>query len=393
MHVAKPSAALEITVAGALSDVDPGEWNALTGRDDPFLEVEFLRALEASGALGEQAGCEPYYLLARRGGALVAAVAFFIKWDSYGEFIFDWSWAEAYQRAGLDYYPKMVVAAPFTPVSGPRLLVAEHEDFDEVAGALVERLLAIARAQNLSSIHFLFVPERERDLLGGHGILPRLTHQFHWLNRGYETFADFLGELRAGKRKQILKERRQLAESGVEVKVFCGADVRDEHIDALWSFYAANVQRHWSQAYLNRATFERLASDFRHRLVAVLARDGARWIGGAFNVTKNSGLYGRYWGCIRHVPNLHFECCYYRLIEHAIAERLRVFEAGAQGEHKFLRGFIARPSHSAHWIAHPRGRAAISRFLDDERTRMRSAIDHYNSLSPVKAVRADPTGI
>jgi predicted N-acyltransferase len=252
---------------------------------------------------------------------------------------------------------------------------------------LIERLLDLARTERLSSVHVLFTTERERDLLGVHGFLPRLTHQFHWLNRGYETFADFLADLRAGKRKQINKERRRLAETGVAIHVVAGADVRDEHVDALWGFYTANVARHWSQAYLNRATFEQLAENFRHRLVLVLAEDAGRWIGGAFNVRKNDGLYGRYWGCVREVPNLHFECCYYRLIEYAIAERVRVFEAGAQGEHKFLRGFVARPIHSAHWIAHPGGRTAIARFLEDERRRMRRTIDEYNRVSPVKAER------
>ena len=377
-----------MTVTDTLADVAAAEWNTLTGRDDPFLEHEFLRALEVSGALGEEAGCVPRYLLARRGAALVAAVATFIKWDSYGEFIFDWSWAEAYQRAGLKYYPKMVVAAPFTPVAGPRLLVARDEPFEDLAGALVERLLDSARAEGLSSAHFLFISEHERELLGAHGFMPRLTHQFHWINRGYADFGDFLADLRASKRKQILKERRRLAETGIEIHLLAGDDVREEHVDALWRFYTANVEQHWSQAYLNRMTFERLATDFRHRLVVVLARDGGRWIGGAFNVRKNDGLYGRYWGAVRDVPNLHFECCYYRPIEFAIAERIAVFEAGAQGEHKFLRGFVARPIHSAHWIAHPAGRTAIARFLDDERTRMRAVIDHYNALSPVKAVRS-----
>jgi len=183
-----------------------------------------------------------------------------------------------------------------------------------------------------------------------------------------------------------------VAAAGVEIEVLTGVDVKAEHVDALWRFYTANVERHWSQAYLNRETFERLAADFHHRLVVVLARDGRRWIGGAFNVRKNDGLYGRYWGAVQHVPALHFECCYYRLIEYAIAERVRVFEAGAQGEHKFLRGFVARPIHSAHWIAHPGGRAAIARFLDEERRRMRQTIDEYNRLSPVKAVRSQSTG-
>jgi predicted N-acyltransferase len=198
---------------------------------------------------------------------------------------------------------------------------------------------------------------------------------------------DFLGDLRSSKRKQVVKERRRIAEAGLAIEVVEGHDVREEHLEALWRFYNANVESKWSQAYLNRSTFHELATRFRHRLVVVLARDGRTWIAGALNVRKNDGLYGRYWGSVRHVPELHFECCYYRLIDYAIAQRIQVFEAGAQGEHKFLRGFVARPIHSAHWLAHPGGRAAIGSFLEGERPQMQALIARYNSISPLKHAR------
>jgi uncharacterized protein len=388
VFAAHPQADLDLTVATDLGMVGATEWDALTGHADPFLEHAFLRALEASNVIGPQTVCEPRYILARRAGTLVGAAALFVKWDSYGEFVFDWAWAEAYQRAQISYYPKAIVAAPFTPVTGARLLVAAGEPFAETAGALVDRMLALVAEEELSGLHFLFVPREECELLASHGFMPRLSHQFHWLNRGYRGFEDFLSDLRSGKRKQVRKERRRVAESGLHIEVVEGDDVKQEHLDAIWRFYAANVERHWSQAYFNRETFARLGAEFRHRLVLVLARDGDRWIAGALNARKNDGLYGRYWGCERYIPELHFECCYYRLIDYAIAERIRVFEAGAQGEHKFLRGFVARPTYSAHWLAHPGGRAAVGSFLEEERTHVLDLIERYNSVSPLKVERA-----
>lgn len=385
--VADPTdSSLRFTVASSLAEVPAAEWNTLTGCADPFLEHEFLRALELSGAIGEGTGWEPAYVLARRTGRLVGAMPVFTKWDSYGEFIFDWNWADAYQRAGLRYYPKAVIAAPFTPVTGSRLLVADGV-LDDVGDAMVEHVLDHARARRLSGVHVLFAPVEECEFLQRRGFLTRLTHQYHWLNRGYAHFDEFLADLRAGKRKQILKERRLLAETGLMVEVVEGDAIGEEHRDAMWRFYASTLARKCSERYLNRATFEHLFESFRHRLVLVMARDGAGWIAGALHVRKGEGLYGRYWGCDRSVPGLHFECCYYRAIEYAIANRLGVVEAGAQGEHKFLRGFVARPIYSSHWVAHPSAQAAIAQALEEERIRAREVIAAYNEVSPVKAVR------
>jgi len=380
-------AALDFAIEHSLADVSSSEWNALTGSADPFLEHEFLRALEVSGAIGDGTGWEPWYVLARRGARLVGALAAFTKWDSYGEFVFDWNWADAYHRAGLRYYPKAVLAAPFTPVTGSRLLV-EDGVLGATAHALVERLLAHVRAQRLSGAHVLFSSSEECEFLAAYGFLPRLTHQYHWLNRGYGDFGDFLADLRANKRKQITKERRNLAASGLEVEIVEGDRLSDEHRDAMWRFYTSTLERKLSEPYLNEATFARLFESFRHRLVLVMARDTRGWIGGALHVRKGGALYGRYWGCDRWVPGLHFECCYYRAIEYAIANGLAAVEAGAQGEHKFLRGFVARPIHSAHWVAHPGARAAIAQALEEERRNARDVIAAYNGMSPVKAVRS-----
>jgi predicted N-acyltransferase len=388
MHAARRGGTLDLGVEADLASVDAAEWNALTGSADPFLEHEFLGALTASGAVGEGTGWEPFYLLARRGGRLAGAIAVFAKWDSYGEYIFDWAWADAYHRARISYYPKAVAAAPFTPVGGPRVLLAPGEGV-ETAHALIDRALEECAARGLSGLHFLFVPRDECEMLASRGFLPRLTYQFHWLNRGYSGFEDFLGDLRSSKRKHIVKERRRVAEQGLGIEVLEGADLRPEHADALWRFYIGTIEKKLSQAYLNRETFERLVADFRHRLVVVLALDGKRPVAGSLNVRKNGALYGRYWGCDREVPGLHFECCYYRPIEYAIATGVSVVEAGAQDEHKFLRGFVARPIYSAHWLAHAGGRAAIGRFLEAEREHTAELISRYNSISPVKAARAE----
>jgi len=234
----------------------------------------------------------------------------------------------------------------------------------------------------------LFAEPAEVERLGAAGFLPRLGYQFHWLNRGYRTFEDFLGDLRSSKRKQVLKERRTVAESGLDIEVVEGDQVTAEHMEAIWQFYRDTSGRKWGQAYLNRRSFLELGERFRHRLLLVLAKRGGAYVAGTLNALKGGVLYGRYWGALGEFSCLHFECCYYRLIEYGIARGLERVEAGAQGEHKFLRGYVARPMWSAHELFHPGGQAAISRFLDDERPHITALIDGYNSQSPLKDVRA-----
>ncbi len=377
-----------VEVLRSLDAVAPEQWNALVRDDDPFLEHEFLYGLEVCGVVGANTAWQPRYLLARDAGALVGAAALFIKYDSYGEYIFDWAWADAYNRAGLSYYPKAVVAAPFTPVSGNRLLVHPRAAYEPTASALLARMLELVEEESLSSLHLLFTGEREHELLSSHGLLPRITHQFHWENRGYADFDEFLGELRSKKRKHIVIERRKVAELGLDIDVLEGEAIGPEHMEAMWGFYLDTVSRKWSQAYLNKAFFDFLLERFRHRLVMVVARAGGRLIAATLNFRKNGRLSGRYWGTSQDHPGLHFECCYYRLLDYAIARGLSVVEAGAQGEHKFLRGFAARPTYSTHWIADAGARRAVSDFLDSERSHTLEVIKGYNAVSPLKHVRA-----
>jgi len=411
------SGQIRIEVHEALAQVDAAAWNAMVGEDDPFLEHEFLVALEDTGVVGRDTAWHARHVTAWSGDRLVGAIPFYLRWDSYGEYIFDFGWAEAYARAGLSYYPKGVAAVPFTPVTGARILTvprldrvagstsgdvgdsareeaggANHEvaramDI-EVAGAMVDALVELAGELDLSGIHVLFPRREEHDLLVARGFLSRITHQYHWENRDYRCFDDYVADLRSKKRKQVLHERAEVASQGITIEVVDGDAVRDEHIEAIWEFYLATAGRKWSQPYLVRETFEQLARTWKHRLVIVLARRAGRYVAGTFNVRGTNALFGRYWGSSGHFPSLHFECCYWTLIDYAIARGMRLVEAGAQGEHKFLRGFNARPTYSAHWIGHPGGRRAIADFLEREREHAEAVIDGYNRVSPVKSERS-----
>jgi predicted N-acyltransferase len=401
---------LRVEASADLSGVDAGVWNAMVGEDDPFLEYEFLRSLETTGVVGSGTPWQPRHVTAWRGSQLLGAVPFYLRWDSYGEYIFDFGWAEAYARAGLRYYPKGVVAVPFTPVTGSRILLAPGLSLEgatnghgaaveeaaalgrargeEVAGAMVEALMRLASTLELSGVHFLFPRRAEHDFLVSRGFLSRITHQYHWENRDYRTFDDYLADLRSKKRKQVMRERAEVVEQGFRIEVVEGDDVRPEHVDAIWRFYMATAGRKWSQPYLVRETFEVLARSWKRRLVLVLASRDGHYVAGTFNVRGKNALFGRYWGATSHFPSLHFECCYWTLIEYAITHGMALVEAGAQGEHKFLRGFNARPTYSAHWIAHPGGEKAIGDFLLHEREHNEAVIDGYNRASPVKSERS-----
>jgi predicted N-acyltransferase len=379
---------LVVTVRDSLEGLSADQWNTCVQADEPFQEFEFLRALELSGSVGQGTGWIPSYVTLELEDELVGALPMYIKLDSYGEFIFDWAWADAYQRADVAYYPKAVTAIPFTPAAGRRILVAPHLPYERCAELLVAAAIETAKQAELSGVHFLFSTEEEMRFLEERGFMSRLTYQFHWLNRGYAAFDDFAGDLRSSKRKNILKERRRVADADVEVRIVEGDDIRPDHLRRLWRFYTDTIGRKWSYAYLTEEFFERLSTEFRSRLVLVLAERDGEVVAGTLNVRKGTNLYGRYWGCSEEIPGLHFECCYYRLIDYAIENGIETFEAGAQGEHKFLRGFVTRPTYSAHWLAHAGGRDAIGRFLVEERSHTLETIERYNALSPLKYLRA-----
>lgn len=375
---------IQIKVHNSISGIDKEQYNAIVDSQNPFLEYEFLEALEKSGCVGPKTTWNPRYIVLEEGGKIVGALTSYIRLDSYGEYIFDWEWARAFESSGLSYYPKMVVAIPFTPATGVRILVHPGYSFEECAGYLVKRLIEISIEENCSSIHFLFLTEHEKDFLQNMGFMTRKTHQYHWKNKGYKSFDDFLCDMRSGRKKQIRKERKHLQESGLEIKIVEKDEISEEHMDAVWEFYTDTHSRKWGSAYLNREFFDLMFENFRHRIVLVMAKDGNTWVGGTFNIVKNESLFGRYWGALYNYKNLHFECCFYKLIDYSIDNGIRVFEAGAQGEHKFLRGFAAVLTYSSHYIFHSGASTAIGDYLKGETAYTENLIRQYNRQSPLK---------
>ncbi len=361
---------LTLEVIDSLAEIPAPEWDALVGDGCPFLEHTFLWGLETTGCIGGETGWVPRYVVARRAGALVGALPAFQKTHSHGEFIFDFGWADAAARAGLRYYPKLVVGSPFSPVAGPRFLVGDVGDGgDEVREALVKRLRTLARAERASSIHWLFITEAEAHFLEARGFAIRHTHQFHWQNEGYRGIDTFLDRFRSDRRNQIRRERRTVAEAGITTRVLTGDALTTEDEDLAWACYVSTVEKFpWGNRYLNRAFFAHLFRHFRHRIHLVRADLEGSAVASALNIQKGPHLYGRYWGCIEEHRNLHFEVCSYAGIEHAITHGLQTFEAGAGGGgHKFGRGFLPRRTWSAHEIFHPALDRGVRAFLERER--------------------------
>jgi len=368
-----------------LAGVGRDDWNRVAGTGNPFLRHEFLAALEASGCTGGDSGWQARHLLLRDdAGALLGAVPLYLKSHSYGEYVFDWAWADAYARAGLRYYPKLVAAVPFTPVTGPRLLIAPQVERDPVASALIDGALELAEASASSSLHWLFTPPAECALLESRGLLRRVGYQFHWQNRGYRDFDDYLAGFAAAKRKKIRRERRQVREAGITLEVVRGAEAGAAHWNAFHAFYRDTVRKHGAIPYLNREFFHELGRQLPEAVVLILARHGDEWVAGALNLQGADTLYGRYWGGREGYHSLHFETCYYRAIEYCIDTGLARCEAGAQGEHKLARGFLPVPTYSAHWLRHPQFAHAVSDYLARERQGLELYLAELDGHSPFK---------
>jgi predicted N-acyltransferase len=393
----RPTATLSARVLDRIGRIPAAQWDACAGgacpgggSANPFVSHAFLDALEQSGSVGRKTGWLPQHVAIEDGaGTLLAAAPLYVKSHSQGEYVFDHGWAEAYARAGGRYYPKLQVAAPFTPVPGPRLLVRAGQHEAEARAALISALISAVENSGMSSLHVTFAMREESDLLEQVGFLTRIGIQYHWANQGYRTFEEFLAALSSRKRKAIRKERAAVAEYGLSIRAFEGTDLTARHWDAFFAFYMDTGGRKWGRPYLNREFFARIADSLRHRIVLMIAEKGGTPVAGALNLKGPEALYGRNWGCLEDYRFLHFELCYYRAIEYAIAHNLARVEAGAQGEHKIQRGYLPTETYSSHWIADPRLRAAISGFLDQERAyiaRERSALDE---LSPYRKVDAD----
>ena len=353
--------------------------------NNPFVSHDFLSSIEASGSVGGRTGWQPRHLLAEDSkGSLVGAAPCYLKSHSRGEYVFDHGWAEAFERAGGDYYPKLQVAVPFTPVTGPRLLARPGPLDEAVRGALADALVEIATTSGLSSAHVTFLTEPEWRALGERGFLQRNDQQFHWENAGYASFEDFLSRLASRKRKTIRRERTEAIEPGIEVHWLTGSDLTEAVWDAFFAFYMETGSRKWGRPYLTREFFSIVGEKMRDRIVLVMAKRAGRWIAGAINFVGGDTVYGRNWGAIEHHPFLHFELCYYQAIYYAIAHKLKRVEACAQVEHKLARGYLPTTTYSAHFIANPALRRAVAEYLSRERAYVRAAGEELAAAAPFR---------
>ncbi len=377
---------MPVRLLHSLSEIPAVDWNNLAGDANPFARHEFLHALERAGCTGTGTGWLPQHTVItdESSGKLLGAVPLYLKEHSYGEYVFDWAWANAYAHANLEYYPKLVAAVPFTPATGSRLLIAPQADHMAVANALIEATLAHAQQLRVSSLHWLFTTEPEIQLLKRHGLLRRSGFQFHWSNPGYRDFEDFLASFTADKRKKVRREHRAVREAGVTVEMRDGLALDASDWDRFHEFYHATVRAHGAITYLTPAFFRMIGEAMPQSTLLALARRGSMTIGGALFFRGRDTLYGRYWGVTEHVPGLHFETCYYAAIEYCIAHGLKRFEAGAQGEHKLARGFVPTPTYSAHWLAHPQFARAVADFLAREHGNLEYAMHELNEHAPFK---------
>lgn len=378
---------LELQVHQSIGEIDQQAWDALTGDHWPFLEHSFLHGLEQTRCVGPQSGWQPLPITVTEAGKLVGAAPLYLRMDSYGEYIFDWAWADFYHRNGVRYYPKLTVAPPFTPATGPRLLVhPQHAQPDAIRLAVAAGIQAIGAQLEVSGAHVLFCQPEEAQLLAGQGWIHRQTPQTAWENPGWPNFDAFLETLRAPARKQIRKERRELAAQGLEIRVVPGDELEPKGWQALWNFYARNVENHGSEAYLNEAFFRHLQTHLPHRVLACIAMKGNTYVGGTLSLQKGRQLFGRYWGCLEEVPFLHFECAFYRLMETCIAQGWTHFEPGAGGGHKIRRGMLPVLVESAHWLADPQLALSVRAHVAAERVAM---VDHIALVREHSTLKRD----
>jgi predicted N-acyltransferase len=376
-------------VVGRIADVAPAAWDACANPEqvpfNPFLSHAFLRCLEDAGSVGGRSGWTPRHLVLKdEHGEIAGCAPCYIKTHSKGEYVFDHAWADAYLRAGGDYYPKLQIAVPFTPVPGRRLLTKPGPAREANEAMLAAAAAEVVKRGGLSGVHITFLTQEEWARLGARGYLQRTGQQFHWSNQGYATFEDFLGSLASRKRKGVRKEREQARADGLDIEWISGKDISEAHWDAFFAFYMETGSRKWGRPYLNRAFFSLLGDAMSERCLLIMVRRGGRYVAGALNMIGGDCLYGRYWGAIEHHPCLHFEVCYYQAIDYAIQHGIARVEAGAQGEHKIARGYMPVHTYSAHFIADPALRRAIADFLRRERAYVAAESEELAKFAPFR---------
>jgi len=391
--------AAQARVLSDITEIDAADWDACAAPHgtpaNPFLSHAFLSALEDSASVTPRTGWLPQHIVLEHVGSaqenggpanqpIAGVLPLYLKAHSRGEFVFDYAWADAFERAGGDYYPKLLSAVPFSPVTGRRFLVRNPCERDTVSALLLSAALSLADQREVSSFHANFVTQDEWDSMGEMGLLRRMDQQFHWANDNYADFDAFLETLASRKRKAIRKERRQALEAGLTIEHITGAALTEAHWDAFYHFYLDTGDRKWGSPYLNRKFFSLLSERMGDRVLLMLAKRGDNYVAGALNLIGDDTLYGRYWGCSEHHPCLHFELCYYQAIEYAIAHGLKSVEAGAQGEHKLARGYVPQATYSLHWIANPGLRSAVSNYVDREREYVTQLNDELADATPFK---------
>ncbi len=370
-------------ILDSLSSVTESRWNKLSTNNNPFLSRAFLYGLEQYGCLKNQ-HWQQAHIVIEENDELLGMMPLYIKQDSYGEFVFDWAWADAYQRAGRAYYPKLVSAIPFTPVAGSRLLISQTADKQTVQKALIDAASSLMNENKLSSLHVLFPETEQMPLFEQADGLSRITVQYHWFNEAYRDFQDFTASLSSKKRKKLLRERKEIAKSGIEIERLTGSNITEQHWHAFYNFYCATFYKKWGEPRLTLDFFITLGEQLPDQTLLILAKQDNDYIAGAFAMLDDHTLYGRHWGCRQHVPFLHFELCYYQTIEHVIEQGLNKLDAGVQGEHKLARGFQPVAMPSAHWIREIAFRDAIADYLQRETVTMNEHIAMLKTHLPYK---------
>ena len=376
---------MKIEFLDTIERIDKNDWNKLVRKKYPFLNYEFLKALEITKCVSPEEGWTPLHIVVSEKDIVLAIMPLYVKTDSQGEFIFDWSWADAYYRNGLEYYPKLVSSIPFTPASGPRLVIADERRSEEIIKAVSNALKKISEDNNFSSVHILLAEKEEIDLYSNEDFSLRTSYSFHWFNKEYKSFDNFLEDMTSRQRKNIKKERTKISQQGIKMKKISGHEITEDMLEIFYKFYQVTYLKRGMRGYLNLEFFKKIVNKMPESILMVLAQNSSgEYVAGALNFYDEEKLYGRYWGCLEEYDSLHFETCYYQGIEFCIKEKLKSFDPGVQGEHKIKRGFCPIETFSAHWIKDVRFKEAIDDFLSRERVHILEYNQDRKSRLPFK---------